>query len=87
VNYWPRKVIESKKGTSKPVSDNLVTAKKKTRQIATKKLKGMFGSNHIVAPPNIWLTKILVVLLVVHDLANIGKKSKLYWLKSYWHAK
>jgi hypothetical protein len=47
----------------------------------------MFGSSHIVAPLNIWLAKILVVLLVAHDLANIGKKSELYWLKSHWYAK
>jgi hypothetical protein len=51
------------------------------------KTMGMFGSSHIVAPPNIWLAKILVVLLVAHDLANIGKKSELHWLKSHWHAK
>jgi hypothetical protein len=46
----------------------------------------MFGSSHIVAPPNIWLAKILVVFLVAYDLANIGKKSELHWLKSHWHA-
>jgi hypothetical protein len=48
---------------------------------------GMFGSSHIVAPQNIWLAQILVVLLVALDLANIGKKSELHWLKSHWHAK
>jgi hypothetical protein len=35
---------------------------------------GMFGSRHIVAPPNIWLAKLLVVFLVAHDLVNISKK-------------
>jgi hypothetical protein len=49
--------------------------------------KGTFGSSHIVAPPNIWLAKILIVLLVAHDLANISKKNELHWLKSHWHAK
>jgi hypothetical protein len=35
----------------------------------------------MVAPPNIWLAKILVDLLVAHDLANIGKKNELHWKK------
>jgi hypothetical protein len=30
----------------------------------------------MVTQPNIWLAKILVDLLVAHDLTNIGKKSE-----------
>jgi hypothetical protein len=41
----------------------------------------------MLAPPNIWLAKILVDFLVSYDLANIGKKSELHWTKSHWHAK
>jgi hypothetical protein len=48
---------------------------------------GLNPNKPIVAPPNIWLAEILVVLLVAYDLANIGKKSELHWLKSHWHAK
>jgi hypothetical protein len=41
----------------------------------------------MVIPPNIWLAKILVELLVAHELANNAKGSELDWPNSHWHAK
>jgi hypothetical protein len=31
--------------------------------------------------------KILVQVLLAHELANIGKKNELEWGKEHWHAK
>ena len=39
-----------------------------------------------VAPSKHWVAKILVVL-VAHDLADIGKKNELELARVYWHAK
>jgi hypothetical protein len=40
-----------------------------------------------VALPKIWLTKILVDVLLAHELDNIGYKNKLESVVGYWHAK
>ena len=40
-----------------------------------------------VAPSKHWLAKILVEVLVAHDLADIGKKNELELARVHWHAK
>ena len=40
-----------------------------------------------VAPSKHWVAKILVEVLVVHDLADIGKKNELELARVHWHAK
>ena len=40
-----------------------------------------------VAPSKHWVAKILVEVLVAHDLADIGKKSELELARVHWHAK
>jgi hypothetical protein len=40
-----------------------------------------------VAQPNIWLAKILVNVLLAHELANIAYKNKLELVVGHWHAK
>ncbi len=39
-----------------------------------------------VAPSKHWLAKILVEVLVSHDLADIGKKNELELARVHWHA-
>lgn len=38
-----------------------------------------------VAPTKYWLAKILVEVLIAHDLTNIGKKNKLELARVHWH--
>ena len=40
-----------------------------------------------VAPSKHWVAKILVEVLVAHDLADIGKKNELELARVHWHAK
>ena len=40
-----------------------------------------------VAPSKHWVAKILVEVLVTHDLADIGKKNELELARVHWHAK
>ena len=40
-----------------------------------------------VAPSKHWVAKILVEVLVAHDLADIGKKNELELSRVHWHAK
>ena len=40
-----------------------------------------------VAPSKHWAAKILVEVLVAHDLADIGKKNELELARVHWHAK
>ena len=40
-----------------------------------------------VAPSKNWVAKILVEVLVAHDLADIGKKNELELARVHWHAK
>ena len=40
-----------------------------------------------VAPSNHWVAKILVEVLVAHDLADIGKKNELELPRVHWYAK
>ena len=40
-----------------------------------------------VAPSKHWVAKILVELLVAHDLADISKKNELELARVHWHAK
>ena len=40
-----------------------------------------------VAPSKHWVSKILVEVLVAHDLADIGKKNELELARVHWHAK
>ena len=39
-----------------------------------------------VAPSKHWVAKILVEVLVAHDLAAIGKKNELELARVHWHA-
>ena len=39
------------------------------------------------APSKHWVAKILVEVLVAHDLADIGKKNELELARVHWHAK
>ena len=40
-----------------------------------------------VAPSNHWVAKILVEVLVAHDLADISKKNELELARVHWHDK
>jgi hypothetical protein len=40
-----------------------------------------------VALPKIWLAKILVDVLLVHELANVSYKNELEFVVGHWHAK
>ena len=40
-----------------------------------------------VAPSKHWVAKILVEVLVAHDMADIGKKNELELARVHWHAK
>ena len=40
-----------------------------------------------VAPSKHWVAKILVEVLVAHDLADIGKQNELELARVHWHAK
>ena len=40
-----------------------------------------------VAPSKHWVAKILVEVLVAHDLVDIGKKNELELARVHWHAK
>ena len=40
-----------------------------------------------VAPSKHWVAKVLVEVLVAHDLADIGKKNELELARVHWHAK
>ena len=40
-----------------------------------------------VAPSKHWVAKILVEVLVAHDLADIGKKNELELARVHWHPK
>ena len=40
-----------------------------------------------VTPSKHWVAKILVEVLVAHDLADIGKKNELELARVHWHAK
>ena len=69
--------------TATAVSDTLIVARHGRFQCA----KGGVLFVPKVAPSKHWVAKILVEVLVAHDLADIGKKNELELARLHWHAK
>ena len=78
--------------TATAVSDTLIVARHGRFQCAEGGLVLWYNQQYVwfvpkVAPSKHWVAKILVEVLVAHDLADIGKKNELELARLHWHAK